>query len=139
MVRRRVSADLHWPDAAPTNDAVHGHIKIGVTEGKPLSYCSKSLNPAGRWRQARSKSKEIWVTSPVLTQMHPQMHSIMPKFSIFREERKASSSYRKQSASLSLGRENVCLFVSEFSISKECSVTQFVDGKHQGKENRTAC
>lgn len=30
-------------------------------------------------------------------------------------------------------------FLSEFSISKECSVTEFVDGKHQGREDSTVC
>lgn len=134
----RVSAAPCWPDAALANDAVCGQIKIGVIKGKLLSYCSKDLTPAGRWRRARSKSKKIWVTSPVLTSMHPQMHSIMPKFSVFREERKASSSYRKQSAPPVI-RQRRCRFLSEFSISKERSVTAFVDGKHQRREGGTAC
>lgn len=36
-------------------------------------------------------------------------------------------------------RQRKCQFLSEFSISKECSVTEFVDGKHQGREDSTVC
>lgn len=45
-----MSAAPRWPDAALANYAVCGQTKIGVIEGKPLSYCSKDLTPAGRWR-----------------------------------------------------------------------------------------
>lgn len=81
---------------------------------------------------SKIEKQEIWVTSPVLTNMNPQLHSIIPKFSIFEEERKTSSSYRKQRAPPSLGRE--CHFLSMFSISKECSGTEFVDRNHRGRE-----
>ena len=36
-------------------------------------------------------------------------------------------------------RQRKCRFLSEFSISKECSVTEFVDGKHQGREDGPGC
>lgn len=55
----------------------------------------------------------------------------------FREEK--SLFFLQKAKYLPVIRQRKCQFLSEFSVSKECSVTEFVDGKHQSREDRTVC
>lgn len=112
--------------------------KIRVTEGKSLSYRSKDLTPARRWRRTRFKSKKN-----LGYQSCPDKHASSNALNYAQiqcfQGREKSLFFLQKAKCPPVISQRRCWFLSEFSISKEQSATEFVDGKHQRREDRTAC
>lgn len=130
----KVSVALHWPGTAPENDTAQAQTKFRLQKEKSFSYSSKDLTPVGRCSEQNRKARNLGYQSC------PDKHESSTALNYTQIQHSKKNLFFLQKAKSSpLIRQRKCHFLSVFSISKECSGTEFVDRNHRGREDGTVC